>query len=239
MKKHVLLIIGLLCVCGWNPSVPAQGEKKGGRDRLYTVPDANAGGGISGRIELPARAPENVLAIPPDDPAKVYQARLGPDRSFSFTGLPMGRYDLLVIYDDAFYEGLRLHRGANDLTAADVKNIHEIIRKSEPFFSHKIIHRLEGSSGRGQNARAICTFYRDTPAETYMFEVRTGYRRTFKLVMLANVGPGWQIARARDLHPVWTEPEKQSVRHRYHEELSNIRVTDSVRDLGGLKLTGK
>ena len=37
---------------------------------------------------------------------------------------------------------------------------------------------------------------------------RPDFRRTFKLVLLKDVGPGWQIARARDLYPVWVDPKR-------------------------------
>lgn len=245
MKKRALLLL-LFCCLAWRLSDSAclsvcgadeaAGDEK--MDRLYTVPDPGSQGGIRGKVAVPDRPIEKVLAIPADDPSKVYQGEV-PDSdssSFLFSGLPMDRYDLVVIYEDAFYEGLRLHRGESTLTEADLKDIKDVIQRSEPFFTHKIIHRLEGATGKGQSARAICTFYREKIAETYMFVAREGYRRTFKLIMLRDVGPGWQIERARDLHPIWTTPEKQQATHVYCEGLSNIRVTDSVRDLGVLML---
>ncbi len=207
------------------------------RDRLYTVPDPEARGGIEGRVSDPSKPIEKVLALPYDYPARVYEGQVGDDgRSFRFSGLPMDRYGLIVIYDDAMYEGLTLSLDDTTLTADDRKAINDVIQRSEAFFSHKIIHRLEGITGRGGDARAICTFYRDTPAEAYMFEIRVGYRRTFKLIVLKQVGPGWQIARARDLHPIWITPDKQTVKHRFKTELSGVRVTDSVKNVGNLLL---
>lgn len=212
--------------------------KQAAPDHLYTTPEADVPGGIKGHVAAPARPIEKVLAIPADEPSRVYIGDIGgaDQQAFRFRGLPMDRYDLVVIYEDAFYEGLRLHRGESELTESDLSGIRKTIERSEPFFSHKIIHRVEGATGRGGDARAICTYYRETPAETYIFETRDGYRRTFKLVMLRDVGPGWQIVRARDLHPIWTTPEKQRAQHAHRAELSGIRVTDSMRVLGELVL---
>ncbi len=209
--------------------------------RLYTEPDPSAAGGIKGRIANPAATIRQVLAIPAARPEKVYRGEF-PDserRSFCFTGLPMDRYDLVVFYENSTYEGLRLHRGESTLTSTDQQQIQETIERSEPFFSLKIIHRLEGDTGRGSQARAFVTMARDLKAEMYAVIERSGYRRTHKLVILQQVGPGWQIARTRDLYPVWVEfDEKHRLRppHQFRSELSGIRVTDQVRDLGDISL---
>ncbi len=237
--KAVLPCLLLACLSSPSAAQKFQGGKQAEkRDRLYTVPDPDAHGGIDGRVTHPSKPIEKVLALPYDDPARVYEGQVtGANKSsFRFSGLPMDRYGLIVIYDDAMYEGLTLSLDDTTLTADDRKGINDVIQRSEAFFSHKIIHRLEGTTGRGGDARAICTFYRDTPAEAYMFETRTGYRRTFKLVVLKQVGPGWQIARTRDLHPIWITPDKMTVKHRFKSELSGLRVTDSIKDLGNLML---
>jgi hypothetical protein len=57
--------------------------------------------------------------------------------------------------------------------------------------------------------------------------------------MLQQVGPGWQIARSRDLFPIWIEAnEAQRLRpaHQFRPALSGIRVTDQMRDIGALSL---
>ncbi len=208
--------------------------------RLYTAPDPSASGGLEGRITSPAEPLLQVLAIAPGRPEHVYSAVIeGSDRrSFRFTGLPMNRYDLMVIFETRFYEGLQLLRGENVLTTADREGIASIIERSEPFFTIKTIHRMEGETGRGGDARALCTFARDRVSEMYEGPViRTGLRRTQKLVMLRQVGPGWQIARTRDLFPVWAgRVEDLSLRHIYSASLSGFRVTDHVRKIGDLQL---
>ncbi len=206
-----------------------------GRNHLYTTPDPSAEGGIQGRIASPSLPLESVLAIPADEPRFVYEASIPDDsrRSFYFKGLPMRKYDLIVIYTDRFYEGLRLHRDPNTLTAEDRKKIKDTVDAMEPYFKKKFIHRLEGTTGRGNVARALCTFLRDTGSAEGHWE----HRRTFKLILFKDVGPGWQVVRARDLFPVSFEPGKPLPRHNYSEALSGIRVTRSIKDLGEIKLT--
>jgi hypothetical protein len=206
-----------------------------GRNYLYTKPDPAAQGGMQGRIASPSLPLEGVLAIPADEPRFVYEADIiGDDRrGFYLKGLPMRKYDLVVIYKDRFYEGLRLHREPNTLSPEDRKKIKTTVDKSEPYFKKKFIHRLEGTTGRGNQARAICTFLRDTGSAEGHWE----HRRTFKLIMFKDVGPGWQVVRARDLFPVSFAPGKPLPRHNYAEELSGIRITRSIKDLGDVKLT--
>ncbi len=210
--------------------------------RLYTPPDAAAPGGIEGRIETPAGRVRQVLAVALSRPEHVYRATLiGSDgRAFRFSGLPMDRYDLIVFFGNSVYEGVRLQRPDDSLTTQDREQIADMIQRSEPFFDLKIIHRLEGETGRGSSARAFCTFARSTVSEMYMGPViRDGLRRTHKLVMLRQVGPGWQIERTRDLYPIWVEldePRNLRPAHHFRPGLSGIRVTDQIRDIGTLAL---
>lgn len=229
----ILLLSLLLC-----PLMEAGDVDPLEHSRLYTAADSSSGGGITGSISTPSAPIQQILAIPPGSPEKVYKGEVGTDgRSFRFTGLPMNRYDLVVIYDEVFYEGLQLQRGESTLSKNDRMQITDIIERSEPFFTIKVIHRMEGETGRGNNARAICTFIRDRESEMYAGPIiRTGFRRTFKLVILQQVGPGWQVVRTRDLYPLWVEPEGFRPRHEYRPALSGIRVTDQVKDIGSMGL---
>jgi hypothetical protein len=213
------------------------------RYRLYSKPDPEAPGGITGTILMPSQPIEQILAIPPDEPRLVYkgvvtgQAR----REFSFSGLPMRKYDLVVIYKDRLYEGLNLERGDDTLTSLDRQKIKATIDKAEPYFTRKIIHRLEGTTGRGNLCRCICTYMRAGPSTgghdmTNVPGGKRSARRTFKLVMLKDVGPGWQVVRARDLYPVWTTRASSVATHKYSKSLSRIRVTRSIKNMGNLNL---
>jgi len=203
------------------------------RDRLYTRPDPSCKGGIKGRISSPGLPLQQVLALPPDEPRFVYEGKIvGPGRrAFLFEGLPMRRYDLVAIFRNSLYEGLELLRGENTLTKSDLEKIHYIVGESEPFFTRKIIHRVAGQTGRGHFARCLCTFLRDKPSKGNPL-----FRRTFKLLVLKDVGPGWQFVRARDLYPVFVEPEYAQPRHHFTKALTRVRVTDYVKDLGDIDL---
>jgi hypothetical protein len=213
------------------------------RTRLYTPPDAASPGGLKGRITNPAQPIEQILATPAADPEKVYLGEVsGSSRdTFTFKGLPVGKYDLIVIFQNDFYEGFQLVRESSTLTTDDIAKIEASVQKSEPYWTKKFIHRLEGESGRGNMARAVVTFFRDKGSELLLtqFEGKSSnpnFRRTFKLVLLKDVGPGWQITRARDLYPIWSDPKRPLPKHHHSAQLTAIRVADSVKDVGALDL---
>ena len=57
-------------------------------------------------------------------------------------------------------------------------------------------------------------------------------------MLLKDVGPGWQIVRARDLYPVWVESRRRPLpEHHFSAALKQIRVADEVKDLGELDLS--
>ena len=206
------------------------------RHRLYTKTDPTATGGLKGEIVSPAKPIVEILAMPPDEPRFVYEGKLaGPDnRSFLFENLPMARYNLFVIYEDEFYEGLELSRIKDTLTPADHKSIEYIINESDPFFNKKEFHRMAGTTGRGNFARCIVTEYRDKGAQGV---AAGGFRRTFKLIWLKQVGPGWQVVQKRDLYPVTTTSNHLTPKHYFSDTLSKIRVTDQIKDLGKIALS--
>jgi hypothetical protein len=212
---------------------------------LYTAPDPTASGGLSGTIVRPVMPVVAVLAMPPDDPAKVYKATLCGTRSntFAFTGLPVAKYDLLVVFSEAFCEGLTLSREDNTLAAKDAKSIQTIIEKSEPFFNKKIIHRLAGTLGQMEGkARCICTFLRTRGALGFIDGLNyPEHRRAFKLVLLEDVGPAWQIVRTREIYvtQVPLGSGLDTLPHMFCPKLSSVRVTDAVKDLGNLDLQSK
>jgi hypothetical protein len=214
------------------------------RTRLYTAPDPASSGGLKGRITNPAAPIEQILAVPAANIETVYQGEITGAKkdSFQFKGLPVGKYDLVVVFEKAFYEGLKLTRGTSTITTDDLQKIETSIQKSEPFFPKKFIHRVEGESGRGNLSRAVITYFRDKGSELLLEQFegksnRPDFRRTFKLVILKDVGPGWQIVRARDLYPVWMNPKAALPAHHFNSKLSDIRVADEIKDIGALDLS--
>lgn len=230
LPAHPRLLAAALLALAF--ALPARAE----RDRLYSDPDPSSPGGIHGQLLVPSKPVRQVLAIPTDEPRLVYEATLGGDgnHEFTFTGLPMRKYDLVVIYDDEFYEGLVLSLEGDTLTAEDRTKIQATVDKAEPYFTKRIVHRMEGTTGRGNLSRALCTFLRDRASTN-----GKDYRRTFRLFILKDVGPGWQVVRSRDLYPIWTSPNFATPAHHFDKQLSQIRVTDKVKDLGALTLLAK
>lgn len=227
MMKNLINVVFLLALI-----VPASAREE--RYRLYSKTDPSDTGGIKGSIVTPSKPLVAILAIPPDEPRLVYNGTIsGPDRrEFIFKNLPIRKYDLFVIYDDEFYEGLNLHRGDSTLTEEDHAKIKATVDKAEKYFLKKYIHRVEGESGRGNEARVIVTYLRDKASTN-----GSDHRRSFRLLMMKDVGPGWQIARSRDLYPTWTKPQYNNPKHHYVKELGRIRVTDAIKDIGGLRLS--
>ncbi|MEO6784655.1 MAG: hypothetical protein ABI318_00875 [Chthoniobacteraceae bacterium] len=237
--KSLLTLLSLVALCA---SAPAANPPE--RTRLYTAPDPASPGGLRGRIANPDAPIEQILAVPAANIETVYLGEISGAKkdSFQFKGLPVGKYDLVVIFEKAFYEGFKLTHGESTITTDDLKKIEATIQKSEPFFTKKFIHRVEGESGRGNLSRAIITYFRDKGSELLMEQFegksnRPDFRRTFKLVVLKDVGPGWQVVRARDLYPVWMNPKAALPAHHYNTKLSEIRVADEIKDIGALDLS--
>jgi len=231
---HVSLLVTLLIATVVNAD---------DRSRLYTKPDPSSHGGIKGHINSPSMPIEQILALPPDEVSFAYEGKVTGDdrRGFLFENLPMRKYSLVVIYDKRFIEGIQLHREESTLTKQDIEELESTIQKSEPFFNHKTIHRLEGETGRGNFAQAIVTYFSGKKTITYITAPSAPegreYRRTFKLVLLKDVGPGWQIVKARDLYPKSVAAGEGEPDHEYSKTLSGIRVTDTTKDLGELTLS--
>lgn len=239
---RTLVLIFLACALSLSAAEKG-GDPLEGRSRLYSEPDPSSPGGIQGRILRPRQPIEQILATPPDEPRLVYKGSIsGTDgQSFRFEGLPMRKYDLVVIYENSFYEGIQLDRSRSTLSLDDQSKIRTQIEKSEPYYPHKVIHRLEGQNGRGNYARAICTFYMDRPSELLFNKFEGGWirddpRRAFKVVILKDVGIGWQIVRTRDLYSKWATMATLKPAHNFRSKLSRIRVADSIKDLGDIDL---
>lgn len=207
---------------------------------LYTNPDLSLGGGIKGEILAPELIPLAVFALPPHEPKFVYKGILsGSDnRTFEFNGLPPAQYDLFIVFENEVYEGLTLSRFRNTLTDADRKSIEYIVNKSDPFFEKKVIHRVSGLTGRKTGmARAIVSMIRLGPTTDMAGHSYSAHKRNFKLFFLEDVGPGYQVARTRDVFSKFVETGKEVPKWGYRSYLSNIRVTDKVKDLGKIDLS--
>ena len=112
--------------------------------RLYTPPSEEASGGIEGKLVdapskvlgvicMPQKFPnisslklveggssrKNAGNVNTDMTNECYLATLTDDNRFRFRGLPYGKYDLFILCENCFYEGLKLNREEESLTDAD------------------------------------------------------------------------------------------------------------------------
>lgn len=210
--------------------------------RLYTAPDLSATGGLRGTIAHPAEKLLGVFAIPVGDLAKVYRARLDTDgHTFEFAHLPTAKYDLLLLFPAAFYEGISLHRAASTLQTNDWQGITTIFNKSEPFFEIKKIHRCEGTTGTAGSAHCVVQELRARPVTLQDATVHTEIQiRTIKLAHFEDVGPSWQLLTTREIvrQEVLIGKEHNGLLAHFYcpDQLGGLRVVNTVKDLGTVEL---
>lgn len=240
--------------------------------KLYTPPDETASGGIKGQIVKPPTAVLGVLAIPQhfsnvgametgkagraaknrentqvQQNNPVYLAALDNANNFSFTGLPPGKYDLLVMCEDRLYEGLYLLREPTTLTPKDIAAIQAKQQESNPFFDHKSILRIEGITGDYGSARVIEEQVRERPVTLQDIRVLSDIQiRAVKLCLYECVGtakgdkpPLWELKRTRELtrQEVGPPDRKGTIPDMFCLKLRNIRVVSHVKDIGQIELT--
>jgi hypothetical protein len=222
------------------PGAPGEYTKTKQSSALYAAPDPAETGGISGRL---AGAPGRILGVlaqPQDEWKKLYLAKLEPDGSFRFAGLPASKYDLIVLCEKGFYEGLLLQR---EETAKPVEANGEIwkalivpLAKSNPFFETKCLYR---ASSAGLSARGLLQEMRCRPVTLQSAEVRSDIQiRSLKLVLIEDVGAGWCVENTREYfrQEIGPKDAKGLLPGQFCEKLRGIRVTTTVKELGTLEL---
>lgn len=243
MTRHG--VVAIAAGCAALTAAALAGSVTGTRQstRLYTAPNPFAGGGIA--FALPRTAPplKAAVAVPALSREYAFAGEIGPDgRSARFAGLPVDRYDLLLVFDDWCAEGFLLHRDPDTLTDADRAAIESTVRRSVPFFDTKAIHRCEGAGGSAGRAAAFLQEVRTRPVTLQDASVRMDIQvRSLKLAFFEEVGPGWHMVRTRELlrQEVGPRDTKGLLKHVFHPALQGIRVMESVRDLGVLDLPAR
>ena len=227
------------------PPPPKPGTKGFGDeyhgDALYTQPDPSASGGI--RLISPVPL-EGAFAIPQSNQYFVYKGTIEGSTQVSFSGLPVAKYDLVLIGKAKAFEGVVLHRDENDLSEKDLKFIEVTVKQNIPFFDLKHIHRIKGTRGKAGKAVALTQEIRTGRTGFIInqnYENMAGFQiRSIKLQFIEDVGvAGWQVLQTREIFRKSVHPEmvpKDIMPIEYSEKLGNIRVTDSVKDLGTLML---
>jgi len=237
--------------------------------KLYTPLDPSSSGGIRGSftdlpsdllgvIAVPQRfsemssrdaiaggtAAKNAANTTKEIQIDAYLATLGSGDSFSFRGLPPGKYDLLVVCDNAMYDGILLAREISTLTDTDLKSIKDITVKSNPYFNVKNIQRLEGVPGGYGKARALGQDMRTLPITLQDASVREDIQtRAVKIYQYEQIGSGklgpmWSIKRTRELvrQEIGPPDTKGPIPNYFCQALQGIRVSTSVKDIGTVAL---
>jgi len=236
---------------------------------LYSKTDPDASGGIKGVIAeapsevlgvvaMPQKFPniaaledvegglstKNVRNINKDMTNQVYLAELGSDNAFSLSGLPPGKYDLFVLCENCFYEGLLLSREENTLTDADTQSIKAKITESNPFFNVKNQYRMEGQTGSFGKARVIEQEVRTLPVTLQNADVLTHIQiRSIKLCLMEsigtkNLGVHWEVKKTREItrQEVGPPDTKSVIPGYFSKSLQGIRVSTSIKDVGAIIL---
>jgi len=198
--------------------------------RIYTAADPAVSGGIEGAISRG----EITFAIAVDrDRKHVYRGEIKGSH-FSFRGIPVQKYDLVLITNDnKAYEGFSLGDGAfTSLSSTLQTNLLLRIKKADEFFNRSTAHRIGVD---GDRAYAFVERLRDRDTLTQGGQLMDVEIRRLEISQFDQATDNWQMTEARH---IYREPEKGRGKHRpflhsiHVPELGNIRVVDSVKQLG-------
>jgi hypothetical protein len=202
---------------------------------LYTKPVAGAAGGISGRVDQPV---SHAIALNRDR-VQCFRAELSDGgKVFRFPGLPVGKYDVVLITKgDVIYEGLELGGDADKLSSAPKKNLELRVTKSDTFFNKAKIHRL-GLIEDGTKVLALIERVRDKLILKQSGEQLKSNLRRIEVADFVKAADDWTLTESRHLFRE-EAPLGEGMgfcKHRLLPELGNVRVIDAVKDLGAIGL---
>jgi hypothetical protein len=197
--------------------------------RIYTKTDASAAGGIAGKTGV-----ELTHAIAVDHERQhVFLADLADaGKEFRFQHLPVGKYDLvLVTSDGAVFEGLMLGVATNALPA----NLVTRVAVADSFFNRYTIHRCGFVEDR---AFVFVERLRDRLTLKQSGEQLDANVRRLEIIELEQATDDWQMVRTRHIYRDAEQKQNHPpfFRHAEVPALGNIRVVDSVKQLGMLNL---
>ena len=200
--------------------------------RIYTAPDPAATGGIEGTAPMPLT---HALAID-HDRIRVYRAGLCDEgKTFHFLHLPVGKYDVVLVADGSVFEGLSLGDPAGDLDPASAQNLRARIGAADSFFNRFAIHRIGLS---GDQALAFVERIRDRLTLQQSGDKLNSNLRRFEIIELAKADDDWQMSTTRHIYRE-EEPVRENpafMKHFFVSAIGNLRVVDSVKQLGTLTL---
>ena len=201
--------------------------------RLYTQSDPAASGGIEGAagVEL-----THALAVD-HERAHVYRAGLTDGgKGFRFEHLPVGKYDLVLVSKSrAIYEGLMLGNAGPAPVAESAKHLATRIAVADSFFNRHLVFR---TGFEGDCVFALVERIRDKLILKQSGEKLDSNLRRLEIIELEQAADDWQMVTTRQIYreeePLGPAP---AFSKNFHvSELGNIRVVDSVKNLGALPL---
>ncbi len=210
---------------------PAAAETK----NFYTHPQAGVPGGIAGKVDQPLT---HALALHRDR-LQCFKAALSEGgKVFRFAGLPTGKYDLvLVTLSGGVYEGLALGGEVEKLSGRSGENFQARIKVSDRFFNRARIHRFALIDG-GEKGLAFVERIRDDPTLRQSGEALGANLRRLEVIDLEKAADDWTISTSRHIYRE-EAPLKAGLpflQHQFVAGLGNIRVIDTVKDLGTVAL---
>ena len=205
-----------------------------GPGRIYTKPRPGDNGSISGRVD--GGALTHAIAVERDR-TRVFLAELADQgKSFRFSGLPVGRYDLVLITTDGrVCEGLNIGEPKPGLSAASCKYLEDRVAKADTFFNRYQINRIGFA---GDRAFLFVERLRDRTILRQSGENLGAYLRRFEIIEMEEATDDWQMIGTRHLYREET-PDRDNVsfsRHHNLPALGGLRVADSARDAGLIHL---
>ena len=202
---------------------------------LYTKPVPGAAGGISGRVNTELT---HAVALHRDR-VSCYRAEISDGgQAFRFSGLPTGKYDLVFITKSGgIYEGLFLGESRDSMTGIMRQKLDERVLKADTFFNKARLHRF-GVTEDGNLCLAFVERVRDTLILKQSGETLNSNLRRFEIIDLAKATDNWQMMTSRHIYreeaPVGEGMGFND--HRHLPGLGNLRVIDTVKDLGNIVL---
>jgi len=202
---------------------------------LYTKPHADASGGITGHVDAEVT---HALALE-HDRVSCYKAELSDGgKSFRFAGLPTGKYDLVFVTKSGIvYEGLALGEDPK-LSGVAMKHLEERVNKADTFFNKAKIVRF-GTINDGETLVALIERGRDKQILKQSGEVLNANLRRLEVTDFEKATDDWQMMTGRHLYREEAPlgPGMDFFKHKYIPEIGNVRVIDSVKDLGTISFS--
>ena len=203
---------------------------------LYTKPVAGATGGLAGKVD---RELTHALALH-HDRKQCFRAELSDGgKAFRFSGLPTGKYDvMLVAKGGAVFEGLTLGEDPK-LGTTEREHLEKSLTKADTFFNKWQLH-WAGVSDDGEKMLLFVERIRDKVILKQSGEQLMSNLRRLEVAEMAKAADDWNFVDSRHVyreeHPLGQLP---FLYHARVGQLGNVRVIDSVKDLGTIALPAK